>query len=434
MKTCFLILTLLAATQTAQAQLIKRTLNQVDNIAHPLDNGADRLRRDLGLEQQVGKLTDRLARLPDQLPIRATNGKTAFVEVRVENGWRAIEQEWLATLDTDQLARLHASHVELIETTHFRQLDLTLVRFRVPRKLDSRTELRKLLPGVDLQLDRNHVYSPQANRAADDSDKGSAITSACSDPVKVGIIDTAVKLDHPAFKNTVSRQGIIARNFLPEQLAQPDAHGTAVAGLLVGESDQLQPLLPAANLYVASVFYARRDFAEGASMMNLVRAVDWLLGENVSIINMSLAGPDNRILASVIAKTLASGAAIIAAVGNEGPAAPPLFPAAYPGVVAVTAVDSKQKIYRWANRGSQVYFSAPGVNILSARSSGGYGRESGTSIAAPVVSALLACSMQHRQREEALALLSTDAIDLGEPGRDAIFGMGLVSPATFSSR
>jgi subtilisin family serine protease len=162
--------------------------------------------------------------------------------------------------------------------------------------------------------------------------------------------------------------------------------------------------------------------------MSLVRALDWLLGEKVSLINMSLAGPDNRILASAVAKTLASGTAIVAAVGNEGPAAPPLFPAAYPGVIAVTAVDSKSKIYRWANRGDQVYFAAPGVNIISARSDGDYGRESGTSMAAPVVAAFLACEMHQHKRDEALALLSNKAKDLGEPGRDQVFGVGLLAP------
>lgn len=429
MRTHVLFFLLLSSTQPAWAQLINRTLNHVDNLTRQLDNTTERLRKDIGLDQQVGKLTDRLAALPDQLPIRTTNGKTAFVEVRVENGWRAIAREWLATLDAAQLAQLQSLKVEIIESTHFEQLDLTLVRFRVPKALDSRAKLQQLLPGVDLQLDRNHVYSPQAE-AVSQGETNSPTTVICKDPVKIGIIDTSLKLDHPAFHNASQR--IIARNFLPEQLAEPDAHGTAVASLLVGQGDELQPLVPGANLYAASVFYARKDFAEGASMMNLVRALDWLLGEKVSLINLSLAGPDNRILASVIAKTLASGTAIVAAVGNEGPAAPPLYPAAYPGVVAATAVDNKQKIYRWANRGDQVYFAAPGVNILSARASGGYGRESGTSMAAPVVSAFLACSMQQHKREEALSVLSAKAIDLGEPGRDIIFGVGLLDPAASS--
>lgn len=414
-------------TQAAWAQLVNRTLNQVGNITRPLDNATSQLRKDIALDQQVGKLTDRLAQLPDRLPVRATNGKTAFVEVRVENGWRALEREWLATLDETQLAQLRSAQVEILEATHFAQLDLTLVRFRVPKALDSRAKLQQLLHGVELQLDRNHVYAPQANTASDSPDINPA-TAVCTSPVKIGIIDTAVKLDHPAFGTAVNNQRIIARNFLPEPVAEPDAHGTAIAGLLVGDSEALRPLLPQAHLYSASVFYARKDFTEGASMMNLVRALDWLMGEKVSVINMSLAGPDNRILAGVIAKTLAGGTVIVAAVGNEGPAAPPLFPAAYPGVVGATAVDSKQKIYRWANHGDQVFFAAPGVNILSARSSGGYGRESGTSMAAPVVTAFLACTMQHLSRAEALTRLSAEAIDLGEPGRDVIFGVGLLAP------
>jgi len=430
MKTCLLLI-LLTAMQAAEAQLVNRALNQVDNVTRQLDRQLDRstdqLRKDTGIDQQVGKLTDRLAKLPDRLPIRTTHGKTAFVEVSVENGWRAIEREWLATLDEAQLIQLKSVQVEIVESTHFEQLHLTLVRFRVPKALDSRQKLEKLLPGVELQLDRNHVYSPQANAAVGDGDSPTAII--CNEPVKIGIIDTSLNLAHPAFKQATDNQRIVTRNFLQEPLTEPDAHGTAVAGLLVGQGDALQPLLPAANLYAASVFYARKEFTEGASMMNLVRALDWLLGEKVSLINMSLAGPDNRILAGVIARILSQGTAIVAAVGNEGPAAPPLFPAAYPGVVGATAVDNKQKIYRWANRGSQVYFAAPGVNVLSARASGGYARESGTSMAAPIISAFLACSMQQHTRDQALALLATQARDLGEPGRDPVFGVGLLAPS-----
>jgi minor extracellular protease Epr len=432
MKIIFASLTFLFLCQPAWGQLINRTLDQVNGITRQVEATSEQLRRDIGIKNsspdlEVGRLTERLAKLPDRLPIRTPDGKTAFVEVKVEGGWRALQREWIATLDAGQLARLQALQVDILESTRFEQLELTLVRFRVPKELDSITRLQQALPGVDLQLDRNHVYSTQAV-ANTNEDGGDAAHSVCPEPVKVGIIDTSLKLDHPAFKAAAGSQRIVARYFLQDDLREPDNHGTAVASLLIGQGDQLQPLLPAARLYAASVFYARKDFAEGASLMSLVRALDWLLGEKVSLINMSLAGPDNRILASAVAKTLASGTAIVAAVGNEGPAAPPLFPAAYPGVIAVTAVDSKSKIYRWANRGDQVYFAAPGVNIISARSDGDYGRESGTSMAAPVVAAFLACEMHQHKRDEALALLSNKAKDLGEPGRDQVFGVGLLAP------
>ena len=162
-------------------------------------------------------------------------------------------------------------------------------------------------------------------------------------------------------------------------------------------------------------------------MMNLVRALDWLLAENVNVINMSLAGPDNQILRKIIARAVNNEKMIVAAAGNEGPAAPPMFPAAYPGVIAVTAVDRNQKIYRWANRGKQISFAALGVSVPTVRSTGGVGHESGTSMAAPVVSAFLSCELKKNiSTKDAVKNLADRAVDLGDKGRDEIFGYGLV--------
>ena len=104
-----------------------------------------------------------------------------------------------------------------------------------------------------------------------------------------------------------------------------------------------------------------------------------------------------------------------------------MYPAAYPQVIAATAVDRDQHIYRWANRGNHIYFSALGVSVLTARSEGGYGRESGTSMAAPVVSAFMGCELKQKiSLDNALKNLTARAIDLGKKGRDDIFGYGLL--------
>ena len=164
-------------------------------------------------------------------------------------------------------------------------------------------------------------------------------------------------------------------------------------------------------------------------MINLVRALNWLVEQKVIVINMSLAGPDNKILALAIQKTIQSGIAITAAAGNEGPAAPPAYPAAYPDVIAVTAVDNAQKIYRWANRGAYIDFAAIGVGVLTARSTGGLGKETGTSMAAPKVTAAVACIANGTQQPlpAMLEALKQHVIDLGAPGRDPVFGDGLLN-------
>ncbi|NNL57332.1 MAG: S8 family serine peptidase [Pseudomonadales bacterium] len=243
--------------------------------------------------------------------------------------------------------------------------------------------------------------------------------------MRLGIIDTAVSDNHPAFAGA----DIEHQAFIPAGLMQPQSHGTAVAGVLVGANNGLVPLLGNAKLLVASAFYSRDTSAPGATLMSLVNALGWLAGQRVQVINMSLAGPHNDILQRVIASLAAKNIAIVAAVGNQGPASPPLYPAAYPGVIGVTAVDANQRIYRWANRGEQVDFAAPGVKVATVKSTGGIGHHTGTSIAAPVVSAHLACTLHATKQnvDFALAQLRDRAVDLGEQGRDYTFGDGLLA-------
>ena len=367
-----------------------------------------------------------LPKLPKQLPILDANGKTIFVDVEVEQGARAVEREWLVMIEDKELPSLQM--LDILEQTRFEQLGMTLVRFKATPELDSLAALQKVLPAtISARLDRNHIYASQSEKInTSEYNSVSMRSSACTTPVALGMIDTAINRDHPAFKKNKKQSTIISQNFLNENVTAPDAHGTAVAGVLIGKSKELQPLLPKATLYSASVFFSRNEYGQGATMLNLISALNWLAGQKLSVINMSLAGPDNQILAKVIERMLTGGYVIVAAAGNEGPAAPPLFPAAYKGVVAVTAVDAEQKIYRWANQGNYISFAALGVSVLTARSTGGLINESGTSMAAPVISALMACELAQEQHSstQALSDLITKAVDLGEKGRDPVFGYG----------
>lgn len=363
--------------------------------------------------------------LATALPILTRTGETAFVDVQVENGWRAVEREWLIMLDKSELALLQPLHAEVIEQTGFAELGMVLVRFRVPPLWDSPAALKQRLPAhLHEQLDRNHIYGAQVSNKTSFIGTALPLMAICNNAVKVGMIDTAINANHPAFANS----HIIARDFLDGKFDAPRAHGTAVAGLLVGQGDVLQPLLPKAQLYVASVFYPRNHYAQGATMMDVVRALNWLVGEKVSAINMSLAGPNNQILRRVIIRVAQQGVAIVAAAGNEGPAAPPMYPAAYADVIAVTAVDREQHIYRWANRGDHIDFAALGVSVTTARSDGGFGRETGTSIATPMVFAFVACELAKQKNTPVniVEQLTAKVIDLGVPGRDPVFGLGLL--------
>jgi subtilisin family serine protease len=119
---------------------------------------------------------------------------------------------------------------------------------------------------------------------------------------------------------------------------------------------------------------------------------------------------------------IARGHIIVAAVGNDGPAAPPLYPASYPGVIGVTGVDARNRVLPEAGRGPQVDFAAPGADFSAASLAGRTTAVRGTSYAAPIVAGLLAS----RPGDGAQAALAREALDLGARGADQIFGAGLV--------
>jgi subtilisin family serine protease len=122
--------------------------------------------------------------------------------------------------------------------------------------------------------------------------------------------------------------------------------------------------------------------------------------------------------------------AVIAAVGNHGPKSPPLYRAAFPGVVGVTAIDDRRSIYAHANRGAYIALAAPGVDLLVPAPGGRQIVASGTSLAAAEVSGLLVLVLARNRQANGLSaagwLLDTPT-DLGARGRDPIFGFGLAN-------
>jgi minor extracellular protease Epr len=257
------------------------------------------------------------------------------------------------------------------------------------------------------------------------------MSSVCNRAVSVGMIDSAVRADHPAFAPGGRRTPLVTRAFIDRNLVQPAGHGTAVAGVMVGHTQGLQPLLPNATLYSASVIYAQDAYNQWATVLNLMQALDWLISiEELHVINISMTGPPNRLLARGVAAAQRRGKVIVAAAGNDGPFAPALYPAAYEGVITATAVAVDTSVYRWANQGEHVDFAALGVSVVTARGDGTVGAESGTSMATPIISAFFACEMAAQNGDAARALdrLRARATDLGAPGRDPVFGHGLLHP------
>jgi len=197
----------------------------------------------------------------------------------------------------------------------------------------------------------------------------------------------------------------------------------------VGRATALHGAAPGATLYAADVFCG---LPTGGAVDAVAEAFDWLAHERVPVINVSLVGPPNKLLGEVLTAVLARGHIVVAAVGNDGPAAAALYPAAYPGVVGVTAVDARGRILPEAERGAQVKFAAPGADMAAAGAGQGYVRVRGTSFAAPLVAGLLAVRLPAPEKsaaDAAVASLAQSAQRLSQPVPNPVSGYGLVGAA-----
>lgn len=325
------------------------------------------------------------------------------------------ELTWFAPLPA-QLDAARAAGFLLLRERVLDGLDTRVVVLRAPPGLstdDAVQRLRAIAP--DAAVDFNHVYTGGGVVGTGAAGAPLAAAPANGGGLRIGLIDSAPDLRHPALRNAQVR--------LRGCDKPPGAHGTAVASLLVGRDGRFRGALPGATLYAADV-----QCGDGA-VDALADALAWMAKERVPVVNVSLVGPANRTLELVVRALAARGHVIVAAVGNDGPAAPPLYPAAYPQVVGVTGVDNRRRVLPEALQGPQVVFAAPGDVAVASAGRTGYGAARGTSFAVPVVAALIAATL--REPDPAAAAhgveqLVLQATDLGAPGRDMVFGHGLV--------
>lgn len=249
-----------------------------------------------------------------------------------------------------------------------------------------------------------------------------AVTRGSS--VSVAIIDSGIDRSHPELSATT----IEAFDATDLKTIEAHAHGTSIAGIIVSQG-ALVGIAPDVNLVGIRAFTV--DESSGATQSTswqIARALDLSHKAGARIVNMSFAGPRDPLVGKSVAGAQARGLIAIAAAGNDGPDSKPAFPAAYAGVIAVTATDQNDAIYGKANQGDYVQIAAPGVGILAPVPNGGYEVSSGTSLAAAHVSGLIALMLSQKgtlSSEQIQNILETTATDLGTPGRDVVFGSGL---------
>jgi hypothetical protein len=199
-----------------------------------------------------------------------------------------------------------------------------------------------------------------------------------------------------------------------------NGHGEAVTAILLDEMLRRYAATPKRLLLDDVVSAVGQSGA--ADVAALVVSLDHMSVAKADVINMSLSGPDNPVLARAVARTLAMGPVIVAAGGNGGPAAPPTFPAAYPGVIGVAAVDRNGDPWIYSARGQHIDVAALGEGAPG----NGAASDFGTSYAAPRISALIGARQGKSAADNTEAMLFAEARDAGAPGRDPVFGQGVI--------
>ena len=408
------ILLILLVAGPAAAQL--RGLNlggalPVSPLIHDVDGLATRTTQDLATRlddlatRRLDVAEDLLSRHPDVLE-------------KSPQGDLIVRHQVVAYAPSDAaLAAATAAGFSVGEAQALDGLGTRVVVIDAPHGVSTREALKRLRA-----LDPNGVYDYNDIYLGSGSGAGKATDA----PVRgegggrVGLIDSGVDAGHPALHGaTVEQKGFAGA-------VVPSVHGTETGSLLVGRHDGFAGAAPGAQLFVADIY---GNQPSGGSTGNLLRALDWMAQKRVAVINISLVGPANEPLRAAIATLVGRGYLIVAAVGNDGPAARPLYPASFPGVVGVTGVDRKSRVLMEAGRGPQVAFAAPGADIAAATTNNGYAEIRGTSFAAPIVAGLLARRLDAPDTaaaKAALAALTAQAIDLGAPGPDPVYGAGLV--------
>jgi hypothetical protein len=267
-------------------------------------------------------------------------------------------------------------------------LGIRLVTLAVPRGMNVRQALkavRKAAPA--LQVDFNHVYEPSGGSLLPTAGAPLAASMASRSGARIAMIDGGVA-SHPS----LVRASIEQRGFAGA--AQPTGHGTAIGSLLVGEQGPFRGAALGAQLFVGDVYGGN---PAAGSVTSIIRALSWAESKRPSVINISLVGPNNAALAQAIAALRGRGIQLVAAVGNDGPAAPAQYPASYPGVISVTGVDAKGRALPEAGTAAHLDFAAPGADMLAAFPGHGYTVVRGTSFAAPLAAARLAIAGSYQR-------------------------------------
>jgi thermitase len=250
--------------------------------------------------------------------------------------------------------------------------------------------------------------------------------------VPVAVVDTGVDAGHEDLIGKAAACGSASNGAVVEgACADDEGHGTHVAGTIGALANNGAGIAGVA--FDAPLIVCKALTADGSGDTSDVAAcIEWAHAQGAKVISLSLGGPATRTLRAAVKAAWAggdrSGSVVVAAAGNDGSAAVD-YPAGYPEVVSVAAVDDAGAHAWFSNANDDVEVAAPGVDVLSAKLGGGYVRESGTSMATPHAAGAAALAWDAHPRSTARAIrerLDQLTADAGAPGRDPEFGFGVL--------
>lgn len=337
----------------------------------------------------------------------------------------------LSVTEADELARRHG--LARVASENFPLIGATFGLFRITDGRPAETVRREFAADGSVrsvQPNFRYVLQDQKSSVPVEGDPAQyalaklrlpqAHTLAHGANVTVAVIDSGIDAKHPELANSV------ADHFDALGSAEgPHVHGTGIAGAIVAHA-RLMGSAPEARIIAIRAFGGANGGSESSSYI-ILRSLNYAAEHGAQIVNMSFAGPKDAIIERAIAATAARGLVLIAAAGNAGAKSPPLYPAANPNVIAVSATDQQDRLFSASNRGNFIAVAAPGVDIFLPAPAGKYQMTSGTSFSAAYVSGVAALLLErnHALKPEVLRMtLAKTARDLGSPGRDDLFGDG----------
>lgn len=365
-------------------------------------------------------------------------GKGRGNNTSVAANLRTFANEFVAEIDSalsatqaDELARRHG--LTRVTSENFPLIGATVGLFRITDGRPYETARREFAADASvrsLQPNFRYVLQDQKPAVPTEGDPAQYALTKLRLPeahklahganVTVAVIDSGIDVRHPELADS------IADNFDALGSTEgPHIHGTGIAGAIVAHA-KLMGSAPEARLIAIRAFGGTSGGAESSSYI-ILRSLNYAAEHGAQIVNMSFAGPKDSVIERAMAATAARGLVLIAAAGNAGAKSPPLYPAANPNVIAVSATDRQDKLFAASNRGNYIALAAPGVDIFLPAPDGKYQMTSGTSFSAAYVSGIAALLLERNYalKPEALRMtLAKTARDLGSPGRDDLYGDG----------